>query len=156
MPWQAITHFQMAISNCAMVHQLQQQPELAAGLQQQVASQQLQGALHGGLQVGMPVQRPLPGPGQVSFARCHSLTCTSQGLSLSSHQLTPRKLQAADPACLQQLQSNCEHTSIVLHAPYRAHLCRRAWPSRRRQRWLLSSRGRAWAHWCSNRAACRA
>lgn len=116
-PWQAITHFQMAISNCAMVHQLQQQPELAAGLQQQVASQQLQAALHGGLQVGMPVQRPLPGPGQVSFARCHSLTCTSQGLSLSSHQLTPRNLQAAHPACLQQLQSNCEHTSIVLHAP---------------------------------------
>ena len=66
-PWHAITHFQMAISNCAMVHQLQQQPELAAGLQQQAAGQQLQAVLQGGLQGGMPVQRPLPGPGQVSF-----------------------------------------------------------------------------------------
>ena len=74
LPWHAITHFQMAISNCAMVHQLQQQPELAAGLQ-------LQAALHGGLQAGMPVQHPLPGPGQASFARCQSFTCTGRGLS---------------------------------------------------------------------------
>ena len=97
-PWHAITHFQMAISNCAMVHQPQQQPELAAGLQQQVASHQLQAALHGGLQGGMQVQRPLLGPGQVSFVFCHSLTCTSQGPSLSSHNMTPRDVQAPHPA----------------------------------------------------------